>query len=224
MKNIKLVGIICGNKNMAVAINNAWNNQYRYHANSLSKDKVVNVNVSSAELEASNKIAYFVSTGIQALLESIFSFSDVYRSRHDGLSRPSVPVIMRHDQTQFSQGFLSLALDTEIAPKFAIQMQGDNLERMISPMELIIASNLMAYKRLRDYCKANALTQISDEANSIAYDFAKEQIKILRNFAKQNQKSYSFDYGLIDHVSKQYKHDLGYKVSVLGQKGRAKVA
>lgn len=224
MQGIKLVGILSSNSNLAVAVNNAWNNQYRYHAISRSKDAVVQINASHAELEAANKIAYFVSTGIQSLLEGIFCFSDVYRSRHDGLSRPSVPVIMQHDQTQFDEGFLNLALDTEIAPKFAIQMKGDKLQRLISPMELIIASNLLAYKRLRDYCKANALTQISDEAQQIAHQFAKEQVKIIRNFAKNNQSLFSLDYGLIDQVSKEYKHDLGYKVSVLGQKGRAKVA
>lgn len=221
MQSIKLVGT---QSNLAIAVNNAWNNQYRYHAISRPKDAVVQINASSAESEAANKIAYFISTGIESLLNAVLCFSDMYSSRHDGLSRPSVPVIMRHDQTQFEHGFLNLVLDTGIASKFMIQMKGDKQQRSISPIELIIASNLLAYMRLRDYCKANALTQVSDEAQQITHSFAKEQIKIIRDFAKQNQAIYDLDYGLIDQVSKEYKHDLGYKVNVLGQKGRAKVA
>jgi hypothetical protein len=224
MQGIQLDGIQTTNSNLAIAVNNAWNNLYRYHANGRAKDAVIQINASSVELEAANKITYFISTGVQSLLEGILCFSDIYRSRHDGLSRPSVPMIMQHDHTQFDHGFMQLALDTEIAPKIAIQLKGDNMQRLVSPMELIISANLLAYKRLRDYCKADALSNTSDEARQIAHAFAKEQVKTIRNFAKHNQEKYDLNYGLIDQISKEYKHDLGYKVSVLGQKGRAKAA
>ena len=74
-----------------------------------------------------------------------------------------------------------------------------------------------ADKNVRDYCKAKALGNISEEAYTIMAEVAKAQISAIRAYAKQ-QMELGLDYGLIDKISKLHKTTTEYKVAVLGRK------
>ncbi len=218
----QLVGFAPSSSSTVIAmIGNAWIENLRYHAVDRAQDGVIAIEgeVTSDMQQAANKLAYMLSTSIQSTLDGLFCFSDVYRNRHDGLSRPSVLHIMRHDNTLFEHGVLNPSFDTEIAPKFAIQFTGASMEQLVNPIDLVIGVNLNAYKNVRDYCKAKALGNISEEAYTIMAEVAKAQISAIRAYAKQQQQmELGLDYGLIDKISKLHKTTTEYKVAVLGRK------
>lgn len=217
----QMVGFVPSSSSAVIAlIGNAWIKNYRYHAVDRTQDGIVAIEseITADMQQAANKFTYMLSTSIQCTLDNLFCFSDIYRNRHDGLSRPSVLHIMRHDNTQFEHGLLNPSFDTEIAPKLAIRFKDESMEQLVNPIDLVIGVNLNAYKNVRDYCKAKALGDITDGTYEIMAEVAKAQIKAIRAYAKQHQMEFGLDYGLIDKISKLYKTTTEYKVVVLGRK------
>lgn len=202
------------NSRMSTLVANAWLSTYRYHASERDQSGVYEVSpiASRLDLETARKIAYEVSSSIHQTLSVILCFADCYK-KHEGLSRPNATHIMRDDQTVFLHGLLLLGLDTDIAPQFAVQLHKRSMQ-LITPMELLLGLNLNAFKRIYDIAKVGGFKSLTVEAQQNVLDFATKQIKQIRSYLRSNGESLGVDDDVIEQISKEYKHDLGYKVTI----------
>ena len=201
---------------MSTLIANAWLSTYRYHASERDQSGVFELSpiASRIDIEAARKIAYEVSSSIHLTLSNILCFADCYK-KHEGLSRPSANYIMRDDQTVFLHGLLLLGLDTDIAPQFAIQLHKQSMQ-LVTPMELLLGVNLNAVKRVGDIAKVGGYKSLPIEAQQNVLDFAAKQIKQIRSYLRSTGESLGVDIDVIEQISEQYKHDLGYIAKIEG--------
>lgn len=206
-------GFASFNSRMSTLIANAWLSTFRYHASERNQSGIFEVaSPTRLELEAARKIAYEVSSCIHQTLLGILCFADCYK-KHDGRSRPNATHIMRDDETVFLHGLLLLGLDTDIAPQFAVKLNKQPMQ-LISPLELLIGLNLNAFKRMYDIAKVGGFKSLTVEAQELVLEFATKQIKQINRYLRANGDSLGVDSAVIEKMSKEYKHDLGYKVTV----------